>query len=134
MNSTQTMINLLNSGKDDYEFAEIAEECKEECIALFRKTCEQEMAWAEYLFKDGTMIGLNSNILCSYVQYLANIRMRAIDLPTIYPEVGNPLPWMDGWLVSDNVQVAPQETEITSYLVGQIDASLDDNAFDDFVL
>lgn len=134
MNSTQTMINLLNSGKDDYEFAEIAEECKEECIELFRKTCEQEMAWADYLFKDGTMIGLNSNILSSYVQYLANIRMRAIDLPTIYPEISNPLPWMDGWLVSDNVQVAPQETEITSYLVGQIDASLDENAFDDFVL
>ena len=46
----------------------------------------------------------------------------------------NPLPWMNSYLVSDNVQVAPQETEISSYLVGQVDSSGDSSDFAEFEL
>lgn len=128
------MINLMNAGNDDPEMAEIALECKEESYQLFVDAAEQEKKWADYLFKDGSMIGLNKDILCSYVEYITNIRMQAIGLDLPYKTRSNPIPWINTWLVSDNVQVAPQEVEISSYLVGQIDAEVDTNAFGDFQL
>lgn len=135
LTSTQHMINILASGKDDPEMAEIAEECREESIEIFRKAAEQEKEWAGYLFKDGSMIGLNKDILCQYVEYITNLRMEAVGLPSIFPDSkSNPIPWINTWLSSDNVQVAPQETEISSYLVGQIDSDLSDTDFDDFEL
>ena len=135
LTSTQHMINILASGKDDPEMAEIAEECYEESIDIFRKAAEQEKEWAGYLFKDGSMIGLNKDILCQYVEYITNLRMEAVGLPALFPESkSNPNPWINTWLSSDNVQVAPQETEISSYLVGQIDSDLSDSDFDDFEL
>lgn len=60
--------------------------------------------------------------------------MGAIGLPAIFEVKSNPIPWINAWLSSDNVQVAPQETEITTYLVGQIDSDLDDVDLDDFKL
>ena len=135
LNGTQHMLNLLQSGKDDPEFAEIAQACQDEAIAIFKNAAEQEKAWAKYLFKDGSMIGLNESILVQYVEYITNLRMEAIGMPTVFEGAKtNPIPWINAWLSSDNVQVAPQESEITSYLVGQIDAELADNAFDDFEL
>lgn len=80
------------------------------------------------------MIGLNKDILCQYVEFITNTRMAAIGLPTIFDTKSNPIPWINAWLSSDNVQVAPQETEITTYLVGQIDSDLDDVDLDDFEL
>ncbi|MFW2177016.1 MULTISPECIES: class Ia ribonucleoside-diphosphate reductase subunit beta [unclassified Moraxella] len=135
LNSTQHMLNIMQTGRDDPEMVEIAKACQSEAIEIFRTGAEQEKAWAKYLFKDGSMIGLNENILTQYVEYITNLRMEAIGLPSIFPESKtNPIPWINAWLSSDNVQVAPQESEITSYLVGQIDAELGDNAFDDFEL
>ena len=108
---------------------------QQQAIEIFKDAAEQEKAWAKYLFKDGSMIGLNENILVQYVEYITNLRMDAIGLPPIFAAIkNNPIPWINAWLSSDNVQVAPQESEITSYLVGQIDAELSDDAFDDFEL
>lgn len=135
LNGTQHMINLLQSGKDDEEMAKIAQDCQAEAIEIFTTAAEQEKEWAKYLFKDGSMIGLNENILTQYVEYITNLRMEAIGMPAVFSDSKtNPIPWINAWLSSDNVQVAPQESEITSYLVGQIDAELSDNAFDDFEL
>ena len=82
------------------------------------------------------MIGLNAEILKQYLEYITNVRMASIDLDPIFEQSTNPLPWINHWLDSDNVQVAPQETEITSYLVSAIDNTMnaDDNDFDDFTL
>ncbi|MFB6349755.1 class Ia ribonucleoside-diphosphate reductase subunit beta [Moraxella marmotae] len=134
LNGTQHIINLMRQGKDDPEMVAIAEACKDEAIEIFRSAAEQEKAWADYLFKDGSMIGLNRDILCQYVEFITNTRMTAIGLPTIFETKSNPIPWINSWLSSDNVQVAPQETEITTYLVGQIDSDLDDVNLDDFEL
>ncbi|MEZ8826475.1 class Ia ribonucleoside-diphosphate reductase subunit beta [Vibrio amylolyticus] len=135
LTGTQHMINLLRNGQDDFEFMQIAEECKQECFDLFKEAAEQEKEWAEYLFKDGSMIGLNKDILCQYVEYITNIRMQAVGLGTAYPEAtSNPIPWINAWLSSDNVQVAPQEAEISSYLVGQIDNEVNADDFEDFEL
>ncbi|MEZ9834845.1 class Ia ribonucleoside-diphosphate reductase subunit beta [Vibrio breoganii] len=135
LSGTQHMINLLRNGQDDFSFMQIAEECKHECFDLFKEAAEQEKEWAEYLFKDGSMIGLNKDILCQYVEYITNIRMNAVGLETAYPEAtNNPIPWINAWLSSDNVQVAPQEAEISSYLVGQIDNEVSADDFEDFEL
>ncbi|KOO08349.1 class Ia ribonucleoside-diphosphate reductase subunit beta [Vibrio hepatarius] len=135
LTGTQHMINLLRNGQDDFAFMQIAEECKQECFDLFKAAAEQEKEWAEYLFKDGSMIGLNKDILCQYVEYITNIRMQAVGLGMAYPEATtNPIPWINAWLSSDNVQVAPQEAEISSYLVGQIDSDVRADDFKDFEL
>ncbi|PID37773.1 MAG: ribonucleotide-diphosphate reductase subunit beta [Pseudomonadales bacterium] len=135
LTSTQHMLNLMRTGKDDPDMVAIAEDCYEDCIEIFRTASEQEKEWAEYLFKDGSMIGMNKDILCQYIEYITNLRMEAVGLPAIFPNAkSNPIPWINTWLSSDNVQVAPQETEISSYLVGQIDADLSDSDFDDFEL
>lgn len=134
LTGTQHMLQIWAMGKDDPEMGEITKECREEVINIFREAAEQEKEWAEYLFKDGSMIGLNKDILCQYVEYICNQRLTAIGLDTIFPTKQNPLPWINAWLVSDNVQVAPQEAEISSYLVGAIDSALSLEDFSDIEL
>ena len=134
LTGTQHIINLMRSGRDDPEMAEIAAECEAECFNLFLEAAEQEKRWAEDLFKDGSMIGLNKDILCQYVEYITNIRMQAVGLIMPFPARSNPIPWINSWLVSDNVQVAPQEVEVSSYLVGQIDSEVSDEDLGGFEL
>lgn len=134
LSGTQHMINLLKGGKDDPEFVTIAQEQASKVVEIFRQAAEQEKQWADYLFKDGSMIGLNAAILKEYVEYITNVRMKALHLDPIFPSRSNPLPWMNNWLVSDNVQVAPQESEISSYLVGQVDTHVKSDDFSDFSL
>ena len=134
LTGTQHMLNLMRSGEDDPEMAEIAQECRQECYDLFVLAAEQEKEWASYLFRDGSMIGLNKDILCQYVDYITNIRMQAVGLDLPFKTRSNPIPWINAWLVSDNVQVAPQEVEVSSYLVGQIDSNVNTDDLSDFQL
>jgi len=136
LTGTQHMINLMRDGKDDIDMKAIAIECDSEVIQMFKDAANQEKEWAEYLFRDGSMIGLNAEILKQYLEYITNIRMAALNMEPIFKQTTNPLPWLNHWLDSDNVQVAPQETEITSYLVSAIDNTIDagDQDFNDFKL
>ena len=134
LTSTQHILNLWIKGKDDPEMAEIAKECEQEAKDIFLLAVEQEKEWAKYLFKDGSMLGLNEEILSEYVEYIANQRMAAIGMGQPFNVKGNPLPWMNNYLTSDTVQVAPQETEISSYLVGQIDSEVGSSEFEAFEL
>ena len=134
LTGTQFMINTLRSGEDDPEMAEIAKECEQDCYDLFLQAANQEKEWAEYLFEGGSMIGLNKDILCQYVEYITNIRMQAVGLKLPFEVKSNPIPWINNWLVSDNVQVAPQEAEMSSYLVGQIDSEISEDDLSDFTL
>ena len=136
LTGTQHMLNLMRDGKDDPDMQAIAIECEAEVIQMFKDAANQEKEWAEYLFKDGSMIGLNAQILKQYLEYITNIRMSALNMQPIFEQTTNPLPWLNHWLDSDNVQVAPQETEITSYLVSAIDNTIDseDEDFSDFKL
>ncbi len=135
LTGTQHMLNLMRSGIDDAEMAAIAAEAEPECFELFKNAALQEKEWAEYLFKDGSMIGLNKDILGQYVEYITNLRMAAVGLkPAFEGATQNPIPWINAWLSSDNVQVAPQEVEISSYLIGQIDAEVNADDLGDFEL
>ena len=130
LTGTQHMLNLMRSGQDDPEFAEIAKECEHECWGMFIDAAEQEKQWAEYLFKDGSMIGLNKTILCNYIEYITDMRMNAVGLLPVFGVKSNPIPWINAWLSSDNVQVAPQEVELSSYLTGQIQSDVPPDAFE----
>ena len=134
LTGTQHMLNLMGSGEDDPDMAEIAKECREQSIDLFVRAAEQEKEWADYLFRDGSMIGLNRDILCQYVEYITNTRMQAVGMPLPFEIRSNPIPWINAWLVSDNVQVAPQEVEVSSYLVGQIDSEVNADDLSNFQL
>lgn len=134
LTGTQHILNNWKSGKDDPEMQEISEQFADQGKQIFLDVVEQEKEWAQYLFKDGSMIGLNAEILNQYIEYISNQRMVAIGFEPPFDIKSNPLPWMNAYLVSDNVQVAPQESEISSYLVGQVDAEVSSDDFDDFDL
>lgn len=135
LTSTQHILNIMARGIDDPDMEQVAIDCRDEAIEIFADAVRQEKDWADYLFKDGSMIGLNKDILCQYIEYISNIRMTALNLPNLFPNAkSNPIPWINSWLFSDNVQVAPQETEITNYLVGQVDSDMSDANFGDFEL
>ena len=114
----------------------IAKEEKEFVTQMFKKCVDEEKAWADYLFKHGSMIGLNDRLLFQYVEWIANRRMKAIGLEPIYdqPLRNNPLPWTEHWLNSKGQQNAPQETEIESYVVGGIKQDVTENTFAGFSL
>ena len=128
--STQQLLKILP--KEDPDFAKIAEETKDECITMFNDVVEQEKAWAKYLFKDGSMIGLNEELLCDYVNHIAAKRMGAVGLNG--KPGTNPLPWTQKWIAGSDVQVAPQETEITSYIVGSVKQDVTNETFKGFSL
>lgn len=115
---TQQLLKALP--QDDKDFVKIAKQTEKECVQMFVNAVEQEKAWAKYLFKDGSMIGLNEQLLCQYIEWVANKRMTAVGLDTPYKGGSNPLPWTQKWISGSEVQVAPQETEITSYVVGGV--------------
>jgi len=114
--STQQLLKLLP--QDDPDFARIRTECEAEVVQMFRDAVEQEKQWAHYLFSSGSMIGLNEQLLSDYIEWIANKRMTAIGLAGLYRGGSNPLPWTQKWIAGAEVQVAPQETEISSYVVG----------------
>jgi ribonucleoside-diphosphate reductase beta chain len=114
----------------------IAKECEEEVYELWRTCVDEEKDWAEYLFKDGSMIGLNTTLLHQYVEYIANRRLKALGLKPIFdqPLNANPLPWTQHWLSSSGLQVAPQETEVESYIIGGIKQDVDKDSIKGFSL
>lgn len=125
-----TQFILKRMEEDESEgFKKIVEECKDTVIQMFRDSAKEEMDWADYLFENGSMLGLNSEILKKYMMWLTNHRMKTIGLEPIFEKVTNPIPWINDWIESKNVQVAPQETQISSYIVG---GTKKDSATEDF--
>ena len=132
---TQQILNNWKKG-DDPEMVEVIKEEEEGIIQMFRNCVNEEKEWAEYLFKDGSMIGLNDKLLQQYVEFIANKRMKAIGLNPIYDISlrNNPLPWTQHWISSKGLQVAPQETEVESYVVGGIKQDVKKDTFSGFKL
>ena len=132
---TQNILNNWRKG-DDKEMVDIVKEEEEWTYQMFDKCVNEEKRWAEYLFKDGSMIGLNDKLLHQYVEWIANKRMRSIGLKPVYdiPLRNNPLPWTDHWISSKGLQVAPQETEVESYIVGGIKQDVKKDSFAGFKL
>ena len=132
---TQNIINNWRKG-DDPDMVEICKEEEEWTYKMFDVCVNEEKKWADYLFKDGSMIGLNDKLLHQYVEWIANKRLKAIGLKSQYdiPASHNPLPWTQHWLSSKGLQVAPQETEVESYVVGGIRQDVKKDTFSGFKL
>ena len=130
------ILKLWAQGKDDPEMIEIAKECQEEVYNLWRIAVEEEKDWANYLFKDGSIIGLNEKLLHQYVEHIANRRLKALGMDSIFdaPVNTNPLPWTQHWLNSSGLQVAPQETEVESYIIGGIKQDVNADSLKGFSL
>ena len=131
--STQIIKNWHN---DDGGMKKIAESCKDEVVQMYRLCVEEEKAWAKHLMKEGTIIGLNENLLGQYVEFVANKRIKAIGFDPLFdrPANANPLPWTQHWLSSAGLQVAPQETEVESYIIGGLKQDVDKDTLKDFKL
>ncbi len=132
---TQNILNKWRDG-DDPEMKQIMKEEEEWTYAMFDRAVNEEKRWADYLFKDGSMIGLNDKLLQQYVEWIANRRIKAIGLKPQYDisANNNPLPWTQHWISSKGLQVAPQETEVESYVVGGIKQDVTKNTFAGFQL
>ena len=131
-------MNIINNWLkgDDPDFVRIAEEEQDNVIEMFKQCVEEEKVWADYLFKDGSIIGLNAKLLQKYVEWTANRRMKSIGLKPVFdvPANNNPLPWTEHWLSSKGLQVAPQETEVESYVIGGIKQDVKKDTFAGFKL
>ena len=126
--STQQILKILP--QDDKDFIKIKDECEAEVYTIFDDVVKQEQEWAEYLFKDGSMIGLNAELLKQYVEWIATKRLKAIGMKSPYnTPAANPLPWTQKWIAGGSVQVAPQETEISSYIVGGVKKDVSEETF-----
>ena len=132
---TQNILNKWAQG-DDPEMKRIMKEEEEWTYKAFDNAVNEEKRWADYLFKDGSMIGLNDKLLHQYVEWIANRRLKGIGLKSIYdiPAKNNPLPWTEHWISSKGLQVAPQETEVESYIVGGIKQDVKKDTFTGFKL
>ena len=130
--SSQHLLKMLPT--DDKDFIKIKKETEQEVIGMFKSAVEQEEQWAKYLFQDGSMIGLNEELLCQYIEWIANKRMGSLGLESPYKGGSNPLPWTQKWIAGGEVQVAPQETEISSYTIGAVKQDVNEDTFKGFSL
>lgn len=128
---TQNILKYLKN-EDSEGFTKIVEECKDIVSKMFKDAAEEEMDWARYLFKDGSMLGLNDEILIQYMKHLCNKRSKAVGVGNIFEETPNPILWIKNWTESKHVQVAPQETQIETYKVGSFKQDTSDTDFSDF--
>jgi ribonucleoside-diphosphate reductase beta chain len=132
---TQNIIKNWKNG-DDPQMLEIIAEEEDNVKQMYLRAVNEEKSWADYLFRDGSMIGLNAKLLTSYVEYIANRRMKAIGIKPMFDisMSNNPLPWTEHWLNSKMMQNAPQETEIESYVIGGIKQDMKKDTFSGFKL
>ena len=132
---TQQILNKWRDG-DDPDMKKIFKEEEPWFYKTFENAVNQEKLWSEYLFKNGSMIGLNEKLLQQYVEWIANKRMKAVGLKPVYDIAlrANPLPWTQHWISSKGLQVAPQETEVESYVVGGIKQDVKKDTFSGFKL
>ena len=135
LNLSTHVIKAWQKG-DDKEMAKVMKGLDKTVIKMFKNCVEEEKAWARHLFKDGSIIGLNEKLLGKYVEHIANKRLKALGYDPIFdtPITQNPLPWTQHWLSSKGMQVAPQETEVESYIVGGIKQDVEKNRFKKFSL
>jgi ribonucleoside-diphosphate reductase beta chain len=122
---TRLLIKTL-SEREDEGFQDVIKECEPLVMKMWEDAANEEIEWAKYLFKDGDIFGLNADILSEYMKYLTNLRMKNLGLKKIFPNTKNPITWINKYVDSSSIQVAPQETEITSYLTSSLDANVGD--------
>jgi ribonucleotide reductase beta subunit family protein with ferritin-like domain len=124
---TLNIIRNYQKKTDDPEMTDIAAELESQVLEIFEEVLEQERSWAGYLFRDGSIIGLNEALLINYIEHIAGRRMRSLGIRNSYEKVANPFTWINQWLEGQNTQTAPQEAEILDYRIGNFDSNVNDS-------
>jgi ribonucleotide reductase beta subunit family protein with ferritin-like domain len=131
---TETIIKNWQAGEDK-DFINIIKEEERLVYTMFDLAVATEIEWAEYLFKNGSILGLNVELLSQYIKFIANRRLKAINMKPLYDvSTKNPLSWVDNYLKSGALSVAPQESEFLSYQIGNIDKNITEGQFSNFQL
>lgn len=112
--------------KEDPRFTTAATECQVEVQQMYQSVIDEEKAWADYLFKKGPVIGLNSDILKDFVDWTAYNRLKDIGIRYwgTHPK-NTPIPWFNKHLNIHKKQAALQETESTNYVIGIMSNTVD---------
>lgn len=131
LKGTQYKILQFQKGTDGELYKQVAEECEAEAIEIFMECYRQEREWIDELLKDGCPFGLSKETLVLFLEYLCYGRMKGCGLKPQFESISHPMPWIRSWLNSADIQLAPQEVEVSSYLVGQVDNDLSNEFFDD---
>jgi ribonucleoside-diphosphate reductase beta chain len=123
---TQNLLKYLRKNEDE-EFIEAYEEIKEELEKRYYEIYFEELDWINFLFKEGSYIGMNDEILKNYLNYLIIRRMKSLGINPTKEKLGgryvikNPLPWVDRYINMDKNEKLPQEEKILNYITGGID-------------
>ena len=125
---TQNILKKWANGEDDPEMAELWAENVDVITQMYTDCVESDKDWSRYLFQHGPMLGLTEDILNEYSGYIAGKRMRAIGLKHNFPSK-NPLGWTDKYLNGADNQVAPQEAEISNYVIGAVSHDISESDF-----
>lgn len=127
---SKNVLDYLRDNEDE-GFQSIVKANEQKVYDAYTMAVNQEKQWADYLFSRGNLLGLNADILKGYVEWLANNRLASLGYKKIFETKKNPLgTWYDQFMNSDKVQVAPQETEISSYKIGARDTQVDMSQFE----
>lgn len=123
---TAYMINKVV--KDDPRFAAAKERNKDKVLQMYVDVNAEEKQWADYLFKLGTVIGLNAKVLKDFVDWTTFLRLKEIGLKFETSVKSTPLPWFNKHLNTSKKQTALQENESVSYIIGAMtsDVNYDD--------
>jgi len=130
MGFTSLVLKMLQEDPTE-GFQEVIEDCKDIVINMYKDAAEEEIEWAKYLFEEGSIIGLNSDILIQYMKFLTNNRLKMIRMEPIFEKTANPISWIGNWTGANLVQDAPQETEIIAY-VNAVKQDVDEQNYEEF--
>lgn len=131
---TQNILKIFKERKEE-GFQDIVKNNEQKIYDMYGQAVENEKSWAEYLFSQGDLLGLNERILGKYIEWLANGRLVSLGYKKIFDQPTNPIKgWLDAYTDSKQVQIAPQESEISSYKISARNPSIDESEFDGFEL
>lgn len=106
--------------KDDPRFAQVAKETKKETYDMLMSVVEEEKAWAKYLFKEGSVIGLNERTMVTFVDWTAQNRLKEIGIKYDAGIRSTPVPWFNKHLNTNKKQTALQENESVAYIISSM--------------
>ena len=119
--------------KDEEGFKEYYKAATERIQARYIEVFREEVKWVDYLFSQGSYLGMNANILKQYLTFITIKRMKAIGIKVTKEMldghwcVVNPIPWVDKYINMDSVEKLPQEENVLNYVTGGVNQDVDES-------
>lgn len=129
---TQHLLKNLKK-KDEEGFKEYYKAATERIQARYIEVFREEVKWVDYLFSQGSYLGMNANILKQYLTFITIKRMKAVGIKVTKEMldghwcVVNPIPWVDKYINMDSVEKLPQEENVLNYVTGGVNQDVDES-------